>query len=1144
MESKSSALAASPEGRPDVEALRLCAEIEGLKETLSREECVGGNRSLGEYLLQQGQDLLAQRRAQSAMDHATTLAPSREESPRRDTGRRREGGRRSTATAPMETEEDFLARARAVVEKVVGSGASQNHDMATDPPRACVVQDNETVWQLCSLVECFLARGLRAQPLHPLEESLNMSRGGDSPRKGRQKTWNLGGLRWMVAKPQPFNVLYTCESHGVSLGLKVITPRTVSAWSSNRQIKSANKVHAWVRNALIEGNLGGRINLLLGQQDFLKIWYEDGAFVRSQATATSFVAALKALADLQFNILLWPAQEVQSEQPVGTAYFSAARLREKRKNELEAFTKAVNQFQAQERLVTVIGEHSPQLHDIDEILLSSPKSRAKTKKQSKKGKIRVVDASKIGREKLERAAAPGLPKGSDLPFDSFSFDPPTTKVGFEVLENAQGKTGPSLLKSSETGPPATASTLSQDIAGSHEERKNEWDHDHLPTGPIQTEVDALAPSRAEEGEAQSLMSQQESEDAILSGMAAQAESVLSPFIADLNRSDSSLRQTEEEMDQLLKSVESEMAETLRSAQGSNHPMLVENFDMSAEISEGEEDRLVEEVKQAVALEAAVLAREGNGPSNPTETTGTALDEPINGAEDFACTNFGSDYLLQDADEDAAEEKMTTTTTTTTTTEEEEEEGRGNFGADLGLDLPDVPKTNLLGDLGPLGGAQRPSREEEEAPPPPGGGEPGTAGLGKDLEKTYSEATTLSDLQTVLMGSEERLAGLGLSSSASGSVSGSEASVTGPGAVGYLNVGILGVETHGDKWTAYTVYQVYVQSASGPSWLLRKRYSDFVQLRKDLRALFDALPRPWDEINLDKILNFGHLRLKAGVVEERRELLQECLRVVVSSPPPLCTAEPLLRFLSPETGVHGILEEIGFNGSNQSALRMTYMSSPEQGNEMGQSIRLITEEPAGRSMVDQLRVQHGRCAGCGVRIRGSAWPFGNRVLLCEYTKKLYCGGCHCNQKTILPWSVLQAWDFRQKKVSNVAHEYLHSIFEQPILCVSALSPQLFVRIPLLNKLRERRINLHKRYLQLGESGPGGQAAVREGLGQRTYLVENTEFWSLRDLVDVSKGAFSQLPGCFDQAEATLQQATWEQLKTNLGKGGGTNQSQIT
>ena len=161
VESKSSALAASPEGRPDVEALRLCAEIEGLKETLSREECVGLQRHQGEYLLQQGQDLLAQRRAQSAMDHATSLAPSREESPRRDIGRRREGGRRSTATAPMETEEDFLARAKAVAAKVVGSGVSQNHDTASEPTGVCVVYDNEAVRQLCSLVECFLARGLR-----------------------------------------------------------------------------------------------------------------------------------------------------------------------------------------------------------------------------------------------------------------------------------------------------------------------------------------------------------------------------------------------------------------------------------------------------------------------------------------------------------------------------------------------------------------------------------------------------------------------------------------------------------------------------------------------------------------------------------------------------------------------------------------------------------------------------------------------------------------------------------------------------------------------------------------------------------------------------------------------------------------------
>ena len=139
--------------------------------------------------------------------------------------------------------------------------------------------------------------------------------------------------------------------------------------------------------------------------------------------------------------------------------------------------------------------------------------------------------------------------------------------------------------------------------------------------------------------------------------------------------------------------------------------------------------------------------------------------------------------------------------------------------------------------------------------------------------------------------------------------------------GILNVGVLGIETHSDGWSSYTVYQVYVQSVSGPSWLLRKRYSDFVQLHKDLKQLFVSLPKPWEEIKLDKFLNFGHLRFNASVIEERRELLQECLRVAASSPPPLCTAEPLLRFLSPEKGEHGILEEIGFNGSNQDEMAM-------------------------------------------------------------------------------------------------------------------------------------------------------------------------------------------------------------------------------
>ena len=83
------------------------------------------------------------------------------------------------------------------------------------------------------------------------------------------------------------------------------------------------------------------------------------------------------LSDLQFNILLWPAQEVQSEQAVGTAYFSAARLREKRKNELEAFTKA-QLFLA---VLPYVTENVVRAYDdIDELIKSAGRGQEQARK--------------------------------------------------------------------------------------------------------------------------------------------------------------------------------------------------------------------------------------------------------------------------------------------------------------------------------------------------------------------------------------------------------------------------------------------------------------------------------------------------------------------------------------------------------------------------------------------------------------------------------------------------------------------------------------------------------------------------------------------------------------------------------------------
>ena len=155
-------------------------------------------------------------------------------------------------------------------------------------------------------------------------------------------------------------------------------------------------------------------------------------------------------------------------------------------------------------------------------------------------------------------------------------------------------------------------------------------------------------------------------------------------------------------------------------------------------------------------------------------------------------------------------------------------------------------------------------------------------------------------------------------------------------------------------------------------------------------------------------------------------------------------------------------------------------------------------------------------------------------LCEYTKQLYCTDCHQNQRSILPWCVLQNWDFCPGRVSDVAHEYLTSIADQPILCVSAIRPQLFSRIPLFQKLRDQRISLHKRFLRL--HGTRHEHELVQALGHRAYYLENTEFWSMSDLVSVSKGAYSELPGVLEQCEKDLQQHTWEALRESNFKTG--------
>lgn len=78
------------------------------------------------------------------------------------------------------------------------------------------------------------------------------------------------------------------------------------------------------------------------------------------------------------------------------------------------------------------------------------------------------------------------------------------------------------------------------------------------------------------------------------------------------------------------------------------------------------------------------------------------------------------------------------------------------------------------------------------------------------------------------------------------------------------------------------------------------------------------------------------------------------------------------------------------------------------------------------------------------------------------------------------------------------------FEQPMLCVSAVNPYLYFRVPILVHLRETRKRLSK---MLACIRCPSRSRIQGMVGSRRYLLESNDFYALRDLTDLSKGAFA-------------------------------------
>lgn len=329
---------------------------------------------------------------------------------------------------------------------------------------------------------------------------------------------------------------------------------------------------------------------------------------------------------------------------------------------------------------------------------------------------------------------------------------------------------------------------------------------------------------------------------------------------------------------------------------------------------------------------------------------------------------------------------------------------------------------------------------------------------------------------------------------------------------------------------YTVYRIRVWSGED-HWEVERRYRDFNALYRRLKKQFTdqgwRIPSPWSSVEGESRKIFGNS--SPDVIADRSILIQECLRSILKPKYSSSSLSALISFLSPSEVVPG--SPASDTRAPQSPLsnRGSHM---ENVSTLGKTISLVVQIRPSKTIKQMLDAQHYTCAGCHknfddgrTRVQEFAHALGwGKPRLCEYSGQLFCSSCHNNDAAVLPARVLHLWDFTRYPVSQLAKSYLDSIYDQPMLCVSAVNPFLFSKVPALQHVANTRKRVRD---VLPYVRCPFRASIFKGLRSRRYLLESNDFFSLKDLIDLSKGVFSALPVMVETVSRKIQEHITEQ-----------------
>ncbi|RNF07733.1 pleckstrin homology domain-containing family M member 3 isoform X2 [Trypanosoma rangeli] len=200
--------------------------------------------------------------------------------------------------------------------------------------------------------------------------------------------------------------------------------------------------------------------------------------------------------------------------------------------------------------------------------------------------------------------------------------------------------------------------------------------------------------------------------------------------------------------------------------------------------------------------------------------------------------------------------------------------------------------------------------------------------------------------------------------------------------------------------------------------------------------------------------------------------------------------------------------------------------------------VVHEKPRGMRAKEEALVAQGHyCKSCLGPLKKSYFPIPSwkAARFCHYMGMYYCHNCHSRRKSVIPARILHFWDTRCFSVCNDAFGFLELQTERPLYCVSAVNPRLYEHSVLLNELRYLRIQVMAlrevgvqcsvfRRLFYREDGTkksttGDHSQKSSSLlsdtmvgkfemgcfvpREKRYLMEDSEVWSLDDLLEVHR-----------------------------------------